>query len=604
MSERSSKNNIIAAAVAALAAFLVYLPSLKNGFVLWDDDQYILNNQFIRSLDLGFIRKAFTTVVAANWHPLTVISYAVDYRLWGLNPYWYHLENIVLHALNTALVAVLAARLYDMASGAGRVKDSCAAFAGFTAALLFALHPLHVESVAWVSERKDVLYAFFFLLSVLSYMKYADTGRDKGQYYLLSLALFALSLMSKPMAITLPLVLLILDFYPLGRFHDAFTNFRVVAEKLPFFALSIVSAALTIWAQRTGAILMPLQMLSPGDRIAGAVRGYAFYVWKTILPVNLAPFYPRPPATDLFDHVFVISALVITSLTVLAILARRKKAFIAAWLYYIVTLVPVIGILQAGDQAAADRYTYLPLLGFFMLAGSFCANVFRTRKGAAIALLLAAAVPLTALTVSQEGVWKDSLSLWSRELEIYPKVPRAFNQRGVAYMELGDYAQAIDDLNNAIRLDSGIPRFYYNRANAYSAVGDYRSAIDDYSKAISLKPDYALAYFNRGTAYGRLTRYNEALDDYNMVIVLQPTSIAYSNRGIIKMNLGRWVEALEDFKTAVALAPENAQAWWNMGAVSSKLGDTAGAQLYFNEAQRRGFGGGLHGGHGSGHAGH
>lgn len=599
----SKKKNLIAALISAMAAFLVYLPSLRNGFVLYDDDQYILNNRFIRSLDPAFLRKAFTTVVAANWHPLTVISYAVDYRLWGLNPFCYHLENTVLHALNALLVALLASKLYGIASGADKDNGSSRAFAGLAAALLFALHPLHVESVAWVSERKDVLYAFFFLLSVLSYMRYADTGRGKGLYYLLSLALFALSLMCKPMAITLPLVLLILDFYPLGRFHDAFTNFRVVAEKLPFFALSAASAALTIWAQRTGAILPSLGMIPLGERAAGAVRGYAFYVYKTVLPVNLAPFYPRPAPADAFDHVFAVSALAVLSLTVLVFWSRRK-AFIAAWLYYVVTLVPVIGILQAGDQAAADRYTYLPLLGFFILAGAFCANLFRTRKGAAMALLLAAAIPLAALTVRQEGVWKDSLSLWSREIEIYPKVPRAFNQRGVAYMELGGYAQAIDDLSNAIRLDSGIPRFYYNRANAYSAIGDYRSAIDDYSRAISLKPDYALAYFNRGTAYGRLTRYDEALADYDMVIVLEPTSIAYSNRGIIKMNLGRWDEAMKDFKTAVGLAPENAQAWWDMGVAASKLGDESGARLYYGEARRRGFGGGLHGGHGQDHVGH
>jgi len=599
----SKKKNLLAAALASfIAAFLVYLPSLKGGFVLYDDDQYILNNRFIRTLDLAFLKKAFTTVVAANWHPLTVISYAVDYRLWGLYPTGYHLENVVLHAINTALVAMLAYRLYGIALGPRKDDPARQAFAGLAAALLFALHPLHVESVAWISERKDVLYAFFFLLSAISYLSYVQTGRGKAVPYLLSLAFFILSLLSKPMAVTLPLVLLILDFYPLGRLYDFFTNIRIVGEKLPFFILSIGSAVLTIWAQRSSSILPTLEMVPLSARAAGVVRGYAFYVWKMFAPVGLAPFYPRPNAADAFDHVFVISAVAVLAITIF-VFWGRKKALIAAWLYYIVTLIPVIGIVQAGDQAAADRYTYLPLLGFFILAGSFAGGLFVRKKAVAVIMLLAVAVPLSYQTIRQEGFWKDSISLWSRELDIYPKVPRAFNQRGVAYMEAGDYAQAIDDLDNAIRLDDGIPRFYYNRGNAYSGVGDFRKAIDDYTRAINLKRDYALAYFNRGTAYGRLMRYNEALEDYNMVIALEPTSIAYSNRGILKMSLGNWQGAFEDFKMAVGLSPENAQAWWDMGIVSQKMNDPAKAEFYFNEARKMGFGGGLHGGHGGGNMG-
>ncbi len=585
----SKKKNLIAAFISALAAFLVYLPSLRSGFVLFDDDQYILNNAFIRALDFSFLKKAFTTVVAANYHPLTVISYAVDYSLWGLDPNWYHLENVVFHALNAALVFFLASRIYRTAGG--EADGPGPVIAGAAAALLFALHPLHVESVAWISERKDVLYAFFFLLAALSYLKYAETGRRRALYYILTLALFTLSLLSKPMAITLPFVLLILDYYPLRRFHDFFTNFRVVGEKLPFFVLSACSAVLTVWAQRTDAILPTLSMISPAERFSATVRGYAFYLWKMVFPLNLAPFYPRPAPADAFDHIFALSALVVVAVTVFVFWSRRK-AFIAAWLYYLVTLVPVIGIVQAGDQAAADRYTYLPLLAFFMLAGAWAANLFRVRRTGAVVIAVVAALALSALTVRQEGFWKDSISLWSHEVDLYPKVPRAFNQLGVAFMQKGDYAQAIDDLGNAIKLDDGIPRFYYNRGNAYSAIGEYRKAVNDYSAAIRLKPDYVFAYFNRGIAYVKLTRYNDAIEDYNMVIALDPTSAAYGNRGIIKMDLGDWSGALNDLRMAVTMSPENARAWWDMGVASTKLNDAAGAARYFDEARQRGFKGG------------
>ncbi len=572
---------LVLAALAAIFTFLVYLPSLRNGFVNWDDHLYIYENAFIRSLDLKFLKRVFVSVSVSNWHPLTIISYALDYRLWGLNPLGYHLVNVIFHSFNTFLIAALAARLYSLADSDG-AGDYGAAFAGIVAALLFGLHPIHVESVTWVSERKDVLSGFFYILSVIAYLKYALKDgtasplardyRDNGGggeteshafYYFLTIALFILALMSKPMAVTLPAVLLILDFYPLGRLK----RFKlVIIEKVPFFILTAISAYLTILAQ--GKVIIPFERYPFVWRVGNAARAYVFYLYKTILPLPLAPYYPIP--ANLFGIAFFVSLaffLIISAFCVLTM--RKKKIFTAVWLYYIITLSPVIGIIQVGGQVAADRYTYLPLAGVFIMAGGAAGYFIEHVKkkaftAAAVAAMLAILSALSILTIRQEEIWRNSITLWSRQLREFNDSTLGYNNRGNAYMDAGDDARAVDDFTSSIRVDSANAGPRNNR-------------------------DLALAHNNRGLIYLKLRQYGLALEDFNTAVALIPDSpIARSNRGISYLRLGRLEEAIEDLNTSVILDPQNGANYYYLGLAYSQMGDANNASVYFEEAKKRG----------------
>lgn len=527
------------AAAAALAAFLVYLPSLWNGFVNLDDPGYVYENPNIRSFGLSFIRYAFTTIVLSNWHPLTMVSYGLDYAVWGLDPFGYHLVNIIFHAANTFLVAYLAGTLARSLGQRGSV------FAGAATALLFGLHPLHVESVAWVAERKDVLSVFFFLLSLLAYLKFA--GSRSIRFYLLSLASFALALLSKPMAITLPLVLLIIDFHPLGRlFKRDGKSLGVFIEKVPFFALSAVSAFATLWAQKTAIVTMefiPFQI-----RLFTALRAYIFYLYKMILPLDLAVYYPHPLRIDFISFEYLGAIAVFVAITVFCLLvARRERLFLSAWLFYVITLSPVIGIIQVSNQAAADRYTYLPSLGPFILAGVGAGLLLKKRERllpALAAATVAISIALSALTVRQISVWKGPVSLWSHEID-YLKGDPGFSEVKTVYFNGKEYQY--------------VPRIiaaYYYRGMGYDRAGALGEAIEDYSRVIALNPDFPGAYNSRGASYARL---------------------------------GRYPEAIADFKKAVELNPYFRDAYLNLGNVYMKTGEGALSAIYYEKARALGL---------------
>ena len=584
----SERGVIYAAAfLCGLITLLSYLSALGNGFVGWDDLDYIVNNRAIRSLSAGFIKRSFTTPVLANWHPLTMISYAVDYRIWGLDPMGFHLTNIVLHGAVTAAIFVLAVRLMEASGGGSAVKKIAA---GSVASLLFGLHPMHVESVAWAAERKDVLCALFFTLSVLSYLSYCKDGTKSGVWYSLTAAFFVLALLSKPMAVTLPVVLLILDYYPLGRLNGTKQWMRAVTQKVPLFLLSALAAALTVWAQR-GA-MAPLEAHPLSVRVMVVARAYAFYLYKLIYPVKLAPFYPIPPREALSDWtLFASVALLVIISAACLIKSRGDKKYLAAWLYYLVTLVPVIGIVQVGDQVAADRYTYLPSLGLFMLAGAFAGTLFEKtraawRRAALSFLLAAAALLLIGGTARQITIWHDSLTLWNYEIGIYPEqVPFAYNNRGYAQAQAGYQTKAIADYTASIRLNPRQPYPYNNRGLTYSKLGEYDKALRDYETALKIDPKYAYAYNNRGLTYQTIGDQTEAIKNFDSAIALRPGyAYAYVNRGVSRHKLGRIKEALADYEAATQLDPGYANAYINHGIARAELGDYASAINDFNEA--------------------
>lgn len=587
MTDKTSR--LLPGIIAAAITFLVYLPALSNGFVNWDDQRYIYENGLIRSIDFAFLKTIFTTIQVSNWHPLTMLSYAVDFALWGENTLGYHLENVILHAINTFLAGLLAARLVE-ARGA---RSSAFVFiAALATALLFGLHPMHVESVAWVSERKDVLSGLFFMLSILSYLGYQK--KRSLSAYILTFVFFVLALMSKPMAVTLPVVLLIIDIFPLERTSKEGFG-KILLEKVPFFGASLLIAIITIVAQGGSGALRSLDTDPLGLRFLTAFRGFVFYLFKLIFPAGLAPYYPSPIERTLANYEYWGAALLLAAITAAAVYAFRKgrKAFPAAWAFFVITLLPVIGIIQVGRQAAADRYIYIPAIALFVLAGVALASIVERKKEAlypAIIGLAAVSVIFSVLTIRQTGIWKDSVTLWSHEIEVYPMtVPMAYNSRGQAWYNKGELEKAVEDYSTSITLNPFDPFPYNNRALVYEGLGRTEAAIDDYTKAISLDPGFYNAYNNRGIAYGQVGRLNEAVEDFTAALKIDPSSSsAYLNRGFALLNMERPNDALNDFTKADTLAPGSPMVRYNLGLVYMKLGDRERAQGFFREAAASG----------------
>lgn len=577
----------IATTLVVLATFIIYLPALQNGFVNWDDHLYVTENQNIRSLDLRFLRWDITAVVASLWHPLTMFSLALDYAIWGLNPFGYHLTNILFHSFNTFLVFILIVRLIICKTNPSSFTlHPSSLIAASVTTLLFGIHPLRVESVVWVSERKDVLCAFFFLLSILAYLSYARSPKRR-LFYAASLVSFSLALMSKPMAVTLPLVLLILDFYPLTRLTIGFRG--VLAEKLPFFVLSVLSSLVTVWAHHSEKALVEeaLGAVEPFLFMGlVAVRACIFYLTKMVLPFNLSPLYPRPDRVDPFSFEYIVSFILLLMITYIAFRSlKRNRLYPAVWFYYIVTLIPVIGIVPVGAHAAADRYTYLPSLGPFLLLGLGVGKLFercsKKQQAALAAALIFLFGTLGSKTQAQISVWKDSVTLWSRVIGFFPYSTKAYINRGGAYVGLGNDQEAIKDLDMAIRLDPGSLKAYRGRGNAYNRLGNYQQAVKDYSKAIELNPledgdnkEAIKAYINRGVTYIAMGKYLLAIKDSNEAIRLDPGyAEAYNLRGSSSVNTGDYRQAIKDLDTAIQLDPVSVDAYYNRGTVYRILGN-------------------------------
>jgi lipoprotein NlpI len=646
--EKTSRFKFAVAVTASAVTLLVYFAALQNDFVNWDDGQYVFENPHIRSLNAAFFKWAFFDFYASNWHPLTWISHALDYALWGLNPLGHHLTSIVLHAINVFLVVLLVIRLLEawkeraVRSGSPSFLNGQAILiAAGTTGLLFGLHPVHVESVAWVAERKDLLCALFFLLSLISYTNYArktgaeTPGKNTGSpffnsRYLSVLGLFVLALMSKPMAVTLPVVLLVLDWFPFSRIRSGRTLWAACVEKLPFFALSLASSIVTIRAQKAGGTISTLEFLPLSVRALVGAKALVAYLWKMLVPVDLIPFYPYPKDVSLLSWKYLLFLILVIAVTVVCILAAKKrKLLLAAWGYYVVTLIPVLGIVQVGTQSMADRYTYLPSLGPFLLLGLMAAGAWGTvttlkRPGYMKVACSAAAIfvfaSLSYLTVKQIAVWENSVSLWSSVIEKEPKrVPFAYMNRGVAYQVIGKLDEALADFNAAILLnpsdaeaynsrgllfkqmghpDAALEDYtisimlngfnahvYNNRANVYGQMGQFDKELADYDRAITLDPSYTAAYNNRGMVFVKTGRFNRAIEDFNRFIALDPDNAeAYSNRGIAYALTGQYDAALKDFNAALALSQDFAEAYFNRGRLYSKEGRTELARADYQKA--------------------
>ena len=492
----------------AAAVFTAFLPVLRDGFTGYDDPDYVTNNPHVASgLTASNIAWAFTHAHASNWHPLTWISHSLDCALFGLHPAGHHLTSLLLHIANTIL-------LYLWLSGLTGAKLP----SGFVA-LGFGVHPLHVESVAWIAERKDVLSTFFALLALIAYSAYARNPNRLR--YAAALVLFAASLASKAMWVTFPFLLLLVDWWPFRR-----SAFR---EKIPFFALSVCASAAAFWAQQAGASVSGLNQLPLGPRLANAALSYLRYPGKTLWPAGLAVFYPFPKSIPAWQ--VVVCVLVLACITAFAVRLRRTHPWIAlGWFWYLITLLPVIGIVQIGMQAMADRYMYVPMVGLLIAAAwnfSEAPAKYTSAVGAAAVLVFAA---WCVLTWRQCLVWRDGLSLFEHAVRVTHDNFVAQDNLGVELDRRGRPDEALTHYREALRIEPGDRNASENVAQANFAAGArlleayrFSEAEGHFREGLQLRPGNALAHAYLGLALASLGKYRDALESFDTALRLDPS---------------------------------------------------------------------------------
>lgn len=535
-------------AVILVISFIAYLPVLHNGLLSWDDNSYIRDNPMLFSFNL---KEIFSQNVISNYHPLTILTLAAEYQIFGLNATGYHAFNLLLHLLNVILVFYAVWLLSEKAPVA------------LVASLLFGIHPLHVESVAWVAELKDLQYTLFFLASWIFYLKYLNDRHKK--YYVYALLLFLASILSKAMAASLPLVLILTDYFK-GRK----INLKTLSEKAPFFLLAIVFGIVAIVAQKSSGAAEVIDFTFP-QRIVFACYGFITYLFKLVLPLHLSAYYPYPInggeniPLQYYSYLILLAGLAVA---VFYSLRFTKKIFFGFGVFAL-TVFLVLQLLPVGGAVMADRYSYIPSIGIFYLASEgFYLLWGRKQKVIAIILLSGFAIFFTVKTYARCGVWKSDMTLWNDVISQYQTIPEAYFSRGNAFKYENNYKLALADFNKAIELDPNYSQAYYNRGTAFEDQNKHDLALADFNKAIELDPNFAPAYNNRGNVYLNLNQYEMALTDFNKAIKLNPNfSQAYNSRGNALANNGKLDQALADFNKAIALNPNNGKAYNNRGNV-------------------------------------
>lgn len=527
------KNTIAyVAVVAACICLLVYVKALFCGFVNWEDQDYVINNTAIRHLNSNFFVWAFTsTPVASFWLPLTYISFAIDYHFWGLNPLGYHLTNVLLHAANTGLVVLVADLLYRNRFKADQSEQEPAwLYPGMLllAALLFGLHPLRVESVAWVTERRGVLNGLFTLSSILFYLRFQykkDQAIGKGAGsgdYILSLLLFLFSLMSKPTSIVMPFLLFMLDWYPLGRLQPG-RMLKVVSEKLPFLILSAASIAVIVLVKTNEGSFNPLSSFPFSVRVIAAGNALFEYTWLSIYPVDIVPYYDLPKT---IPHIYIAKTLASSAFICLCIYWRKKWPWLATMaVCFYLPIVPTLHFFAGGLQIIiATRYTYIPAIVPSIITAALIVSVYRRiswlrdRRGLILISGMVMVILCFYIATTQRLItaWKDSGAMWTRVIE-YKAFDMAYFYRGLYYADKGNYPAAIEDYTSLIAIaqpqhQADIYNLYAFRGESFAKAGRYEEAVKDFNIAIEQFP-HALYFYYRGTALMALGRYNDANAD-------------------------------------------------------------------------------------------
>jgi Tfp pilus assembly protein PilF len=628
-----------------------FWPATGNGFVGYDDPVYVTGNGHVQQgLSWKNVEWAFSSSDGGNWHPLTWFSHMVDCQLFGLAPWGHHFVSVLFHCLN-AVLAFLA--LHSLTKRTDPGGTAGAIWRSFIVATLFALHPLRVESVAWAAERKDVLSAFFGLLTLLAYAEYVSSVEfgvegnikirnpksegipktEKANFsaarnphsrflYVLVLFFFALSLLSKPMLVTLPFLLLLLDYWPLRRMEvqTVRSTLRLLVEKIPFFVVAGALSVITIVMQRKeGAMSMVIPLVG---RVENAVVSYFRYIGKTFYPHNLAFFYPYE-----FGRVYVaiVLAPLLLVVSVLVIYSGRQRPYLlTGWFWFVGTLVPVIGLIQVGEQAAADRYTYIPSIGLLLalvwgvhdltqhwqlqrsILGVFAAALalvcaMETREQIKIwkndETLFTHAIAVTrknyiaynnlGATFERQGRWEEAAAQFRQAIAEKPDYARAHKNLGVVFERQGQPGRAIEEYREAMRLNPNYDEPHCALGTLLNTQGRVDEAVAEFQQALRLKPDYADAHFNLASIYGRKGLVDDAIREYRAVVDVQPNRAdVHNNLGVALDNKGLFDDAIREYVEAIELEPGYARARFNLGVALTRKGALAPAIEQFQEALR------------------
>lgn len=566
-----------AAISAGICIFLVAIvwavfgQTLAHGFLNYDDDDYVYANPKVtHGLTASGLGWAFTHVHADNWHPLTTLSHMLDSQLYGLQPWGHHLTNVVLHAAAAALL-FLALR-----SLTGALWRSA------LAAALFAIHPLRAESVAWISERKDVLSGVFFMLTLWSYARYARAAPHTLGRYLTALVFFALGLLCKPTLVTLPFVLLLLDYWPLRRFPSGkvdqasvATWRRLILEKLPFLVLAAGSCVATLLAQQK--VFETSFHPDLPQRIGNAVVSYAAYLWETVYPMHLAVLYPYHAGLPGVGAVL-FAFLLLLAMTCLVLVLHKKYPFLLiGWLWFLGILVPMIGLVQVGLQSHADRYTYLPQIGLCVAVTWGAAELFGRWHLGRTAAAICALLLVTTLGVSaywETSHWQSSETLWRHAIANTSANSVAQNSLGRALLEKGELAEAASLFEQALKLEPLSAVIHSNLGKTFEREGRIDQARFEFQRALELKPDDADAFYNLGDVVMAKGQIEQAISYYERAIALKPDSAGvYNNLGIAHLRLGQLDEATANYRQAIALRPDLPDPHYNLGNVLARKGN-------------------------------
>jgi len=538
---------------------MVFSGALNNGFVDWDDNEYVIDNPLIHSLDVDHIAEMLVTLKPVYWHPVTWFSHALDYQLYGMNTAGHHFTSIFIHGLNTFWVFILCVFLLSKKYPESRDRQKIF-WVGAWVALAFGLHPLRVESVVWAAERKDLLVAFFMFPAMWTYIlshEAKDPLRQK-RWYWLTLFLFLLALMSKPMVVTLPVVFLILDYFPLKRWSRFTQIFSLVWEKFTFLLMSLITGVITIVAQKEAGAVVGVSSLSFVDRVINAIHSWVFYLEKTFWPEPLSPLYPFQ------ERVFplLLASLVFAAITLVCLMSalRGLRGPLAAWGYYLVTAAPVIGIIQVGRQAAADRFTYIPTLSLYFVLGA--AVLWLLRKATAstklkwVAPVLAVGAlgslgAMSKVTVNQVPVWKNTGTLWQKTVDVFP---------------------------------GKMPSPHFNLGRYLLAHGQKEEALRQLELSLSVDPNYVNALNDLGLVRIEEKRWREAEKYFSRALKVRQDAVLLSNRGLLEMKQGHPKEAIPWLQKALAKNPDFVEAHNNLGLVQAQLGNESLAESHFRSA--------------------
>lgn len=528
---------------ALIATFISFSPCLKNGYCNWDDYHLITANHSIKDLSWKNIKEFFTTGYIGTYIPLTVFSFALEYKFFKLNPFVTHAINLILHLLNVILVFWF---IYLLSNNL---------MLSFFVSLLFGIHPLHVESVAWATERKDVLYTFFYLGSLIFYLDYRRHQRNF--YYILSIIFFLFSVFSKPMAVTLPVILVLVDIYYENKF-----SINQLFPKVPYFLFALFFGIINIHFQGSGEV----PFVNYLKHLFIFCYNLLFYFYKLILPVNLSAFYPYPENfPKSMPIIFIIAPFFVAVIIYLIIKTKKVSSEIAfGILFFIITILPVSQIIPLIAPAiAADRYVYVPSIGFFYSAGVLINWLYHSRfkkfsvqQAVFITLLIGIFIIFGIISFNRCMVWKDSITLWTDVLKKFPENGIAYNNRGNAYKLIGEYNKALEDFNKAIEYAPQLELPYFNRGVVYERLGQYEKALADFTTALSLQPDFPLGYVDRGAIYCKIGQYDKAYNDLIRALQLNPyLAEAYYNLGVLYFNLRNYNLALENYNKAIGIDP-------------------------------------------------